>query len=126
MKRLIATILSIFIVITTIIAPVYAFKGNSGGYDWLDKQYGKWTKDLRDPKTGVLKSGVEVTAKSSKGLVSKIIKNPSTLRTAKFLAGGIGYRYSNQRDVKCHRFCTRPCQQHNQIHTKRDSNRLSL
>lgn len=91
MKRLIATILSIFIVITTIIAPVYAFKGNSGGYDWLDKQYGKWTKDLRDPKTGVLKSGVEVTAKSSKGLVSKIIKNPSTLRTAKFLAGGIGY-----------------------------------
>lgn len=62
-----------------------------GGGDWLTKQYGKWTKDLRDPKTGVLKSGVEVTAKSSKGLVSKIIKNPSTLRTAKFLAGGIGY-----------------------------------
>lgn len=92
MKRLIATILSILIVITTIIAPVYAFapKGNSGG-DWLTKQYGKWTKDLRDPKTGVLKSGVEVTAKSSKGLVSKIIKNPSALRTAKFLAGGIGY-----------------------------------
>lgn len=95
MKKTLAIILSILIVITTIIAPVYAFappsKGNSGGYDWLDKQYGKWTKDLRDPKTGVLKSGVEVTAKSSKGLVSKIIKNPSTLRTAKFLAGGIGY-----------------------------------
>lgn len=62
-----------------------------GGGDWLTKQYGKWTKDLRDPKTGVLKSGVEVTAKSSRGLVSKIIKNPSTLRTAKFLAGGVGY-----------------------------------
>lgn len=90
MSKLLKQSLTIFASMLIVVMTTYNAYALGGG-DWLTKQYGKWTKDLRDPKTGVLKSGVEVTAKSSKGLVSKIIKNPSTLRTAKFLAGGIGY-----------------------------------
>lgn len=93
MKKTLTIILSILIVITTSLAPVYAFaphkgEGNSS-YDWLDKQYGKWTKDLRDPNTGAIKSGVQVTAKDKRGFISKIIKNPSSARIAKRLSLGL-------------------------------------
>lgn len=83
LKQALAITLSVMLVVISALAPAYAFAPPDGGYDWLDKQYGKWTKDNRDGKTGVL-----VTAKDKRGFISKIIKNPSSGRIAQRLAKG--------------------------------------
>ena len=88
LKQALAITLSVMLIVISALAPAYAFAPPDGGYDWVDKQYGKWTKDLRDPTTGAIKSGVQVTAKDSRGFISKIIKNPSAGRIAQRLAKG--------------------------------------
>ena len=84
LKQALAITLSVMLVVISALAPAYAFAPPDVGYDWLDKQYGKWTKDNRDGKTGVL-----VTAKDKRGFISNIVKNPSSARIAKRLSLGL-------------------------------------
>lgn len=84
LKQALAITLSVMLIVISALAPAYAFAPPDGGYDWLDKQYGKWTKDNRDGKTGVL-----VTAKDKRGFISNIVKNPSSARIAKRLSLGL-------------------------------------